>query len=276
MHGKELVNEAIQTNAAVVANLVQAKNDAVQAYMMHHVADSSKWMWLPHVSMQMPFSLTVHGMMVIATALFLVILLGSVGRRKQEVPTGLANVVEAFVKYIRDEMVIPSLGEEDGRKMTPMFCTFFFFILAMNLLGLVPCLYCATSNLGVTAALAVITLGFMIFGAIWKVGFVAFLKGFAPPGIPKIMLPMIATIEVISMFIRAMALAIRLFANMLAGHLVIYSLLGLIVVFGYFGAPALVAALGIYVMEVFVSFLQAYIFTLLSAIFIGERYHPAH
>jgi F-type H+-transporting ATPase subunit a len=87
---------------------------------------------------------------------------------------------------------------------------------------------------------------------------------------------MIVPIEMISLFIRAMALAIRLFANMLAGHLIIYSLLGMIVMYGYFAAPALVGALGIYLLEVFVAFLQAYIFTLLSAIFIGERYHPAH
>jgi F-type H+-transporting ATPase subunit a len=78
------------------------------------------------------------------------------------------------------------------------------------------------------------------------------------------------------MFIRAMALAIRLFANMLSGHLVVYSMLGLIVTYGVWASPALVGALGIYVLDVFVSFLQAYIFTLLSAIFIGERYHPAH
>ena len=266
----------IQTNTVEAVNSVQAKSDAVQTYMMHHVVDSSTWAWLPHFHMNLPHGLTVDAVMMLAVALLLIVVLGSLGRRKQAVPTGLLNAIEFFAKYIRDEMVIPFLGEQDGRKMAPMFCTLFFFILIMNLAGLVPCLYTATSNLGVTAALASITLGFMIFGAIYRNGVVAFFKGFAPPGIPGPMLIMIVPIEIISMFIRAMALAIRLFANMLAGHLVIYSLLGMIVMFGFYAAPALLGALGIYLLEVFVSFLQAYIFTLLSAIFIGERYHPAH
>jgi F-type H+-transporting ATPase subunit a len=266
----------MQTNTIDAVNLVQAKSEAVQAYMMHHVMNSSTWAWLPHFHTTLPAGLTVHSVMMVSVALLLIVVLGLLGRRKQAVPTGLLNAVEFFAKYIRDEMVIPFLGEKDGRKMTPMFCSLFFFILIMNLVGLIPCLYTATSNLGVTAALALVTLGFMIFGAIYRNGFVAFCKGFVPPGIPGPMLIMIVPIEFVSMFIRAMALAIRLFANMLAGHLVIYSLLGMIVMFGAYAAPALLGALGIYLLEVFVSFLQAYIFTLLSAIFIGERYHPAH
>ena len=272
------MTEIVQTNAAQVVNLVQAKSEAVQAYMMHHMQDSREWAWLPQYHMKLPGALTVVEVMVLAVAVLLVVVLGFTARRREEkaVPTGLLNVLEFFAKYIRNEMVIPFLGERDGRKMAPMFCTFFFFILTLNLAGLIPCFYSATANLGVTAALSVVTLFFMIFGGIYRNGLVAFCKGFAPPGIPKVMLVMIVPIEVLSMFIRTMALAIRLFANMLAGHLVIYSLLGMIVMFGFWAAPALLGALGIYLLEVFVSFLQAYIFTLLSAIFIGERYHPAH
>ncbi len=266
----------MQTNTIDAVNLVQQKSETVQAYMMHHVMNSSSWTWLPKFHTNLPYGLTVHAVMMISIALLLIIVLGMLGRRKQAIPTGLLNAVEFFAKYIRDEMVIPFLGEKDGRAMAPMFCSLFFFILIMNLMGLVPCFYTATSNLGVTAALALITLGFMIFGAIYRNGFIAFCKGFSPSGIPRPMLIMIVPIEIISMFIRVMALAIRLFANMLAGHLVIYSLLGMIVIFGIYALPALLGALGIYLLEVFVSFLQAYIFTLLSAIFIGERYHPAH
>ena len=267
---------AIETNGVEVANLAQAKSEAVQHYMMHHMINSPTWTWLPNLHTNLPFGLSVDAVMVIGAALLLTVLLAIAGRRKQPVPTGLLNAVEFFAKYIRDEMVIPFLGEKDGRKMAPMFCTLFFFILVMNLLGLIPCFYTATANLGVTAALALVSLGFMIFGAIYRNGLIPFLKGFVPPGIPFLMLFMIVPIEVISMFIRAMALAIRLFANMLAGHLVIYALVGMVVMFGYWAAPAVIGALGIYLLEVFVSFLQAYIFTLLSAIFIGERYHPAH
>lgn len=266
----------IQTNVTQAVNEVQAKSEAVQAYMMHHMMDSHEWALAPHIHLPLPFHLTVNGMMVIGCAILMALVFGVTARRKQAVPTGLLSVLEFFAKYIRDEMVIPFLGEKDGRKMAPMFCSLFFFILVMNLAGLVPCFYSATANLGVTAALAVVTLGFMIFGGIYRNGLVAFCKGFVPPGIPKVMLVMIVPIEVLSMFIRTMALAIRLFANMLAGHLVIYSLLGMIVMFGFYAAPALLGALGIYLLEVFVAFLQAYIFTLLSAIFIGERYHPAH
>lgn len=270
------MSEIIQTNVLQVVNEVQARSDAVQAYMMHHMMDARAWAVLPHYHPELPFHLTVVGTMVIGVAILLALVLGLTVRRAQPVPSGLLNVLEFFAKYIRNEMVIPFLGEKDGRKMAPMFCTFFFFILAMNLAGLFPCFYSATANLGVTAALSIVTLFFMIFGAIYRNGVIAFFKGFAPPGIPGPMLIMIVPIEILSMFIRTMALAIRLFANMLAGHLVIYSLLGMIVMFGYYAAPALLGALGIYVLEVFVSFLQAYIFTLLSAIFIGERYHPAH
>lgn len=266
----------MQTNSVEAVNLAQMKGDAVQAYIMHHVMDSKVWTWLPNLHVPLPFGLTVHAVMLMATALFLVVVLGLAGRRRQQVPTGLLNAVEFLAKYIRDEMVIPFLGEKDGRKMAPMFCTLFFFILVMNLAGLIPCFYTATSNLGVTAALALVSLGFMIFGGIYRNGLVAFCKGFAPPGIPGPMLIMIVPIEIISMFIRAMALAIRLFANMLSGHLVIYSLLGMVVMFGLYAVPALFGAVGIYLLEVFVSFLQAYIFTLLSAIFIGERYHASH
>ena len=270
------MSEIIQTNVVQVVNEVQARSDAVQAYMMHHMMDSRQWAVLPHYHPGLPFHLTVVSTMVIGGAILLGLLLGWAVRRAQPVPTGLLNVLEFFAKYIRNEMVIPFLGEKDGRKMAPMFCSLFFFILVMNLAGLFPCFYSATANLGVTAALSIVTLFFMIFGAIYRNGVIAFFKGFAPPGIPGPMLIMIVPIEILSMFIRTMALAIRLFANMLAGHLVIYSLLGMIVMFGYYAAPALLGALGIYVLEVFVSFLQAYIFTLLSAIFIGERYHPAH
>ena len=272
------MNETLQTNAVQAVNEVQAKSEAVQAFMMHHMMDSREWAWLPHLHTRLPGPLTNIEVMVMAVALLVAVVFGITVRRGagKPVPTGFLNVLEFFAKYIRNEMVIPFLGEKDGQKMAPMFCTFFFFILAMNLAGLVPCFYSATANLGVTAALSVVTLFFMIFGGLYRNGVVAFCKGFVPPGIPKVMLVMIVPIEVLSMFIRTMALAIRLFANMLAGHLVIYSLLGMIVMFGVWAAPALLGALGIYLLEVFVAFLQAYIFTLLSAIFIGERYHPAH
>jgi F-type H+-transporting ATPase subunit a len=263
-------------NASSTIDLVQAKSDAVQAYMMHHMMDSRSWTVLPHLHQELPFHLTVNGVMVLLTVLVLIVTLTLTCRRMPAVPSGFLNAVEFFVQYIRDEIVVPFHGHEDGPRMTPVFCSFFFFVVTMNLLSLIPCFYTPTANLGVTGAVALVTFVFMTVGAIHKNGIKAFMKGFATPGLPFALQFVIVPLEIISMFIRVMALAIRLFANMLSGHLVLFSLLGLVVMFGVWALPAFGVALAIYLLEVFVAFLQAYIFTLLSAVFIGERYHSAH
>jgi F-type H+-transporting ATPase subunit a len=146
----------------------------------------------------------------------------------------------------------------------------------MNLVGLVPGFAAATSNVSVTAALAFISFCFMVFGAMFRHGILGFFKGFIPHGVPWPVLILMVPIEIVGVFIKSMALTIRLFANMLAGHIVIFSLLGLIVAFGLLALPAMAMALGIYLLELFVAIFQAFIFTLLSAVFIGQRYHPAH
>lgn len=252
------------------------KSTAVQEYVMHHVADSDHWALPFGLNVHLPPWLTLHGLMLIIGAVFLSVLFGALYRKNAAVPTGLTNALEVFVLFIRDTIAIPSLGEHDGKRMTPLFCTFFFFILTLNLMGLVPIFATATSNLGVTAPLALVTLGFMIFGTIYRNGFGGFIKCFVPHGVPWPVLILLVPIEFIGMFIKAFALTIRLFANMLAGHLVIFSLLGLVATFGVLALPAIGLALGIYILEILVAFLQAFIFTLLSAMFIGQMYHPAH
>jgi F-type H+-transporting ATPase subunit a len=248
----------------------------VQSYIMHHVADSHEWALPFGLHIALPPFLSLHGLMVVLCAAFLLILFGVLYRKEDPVPRGITNLLEVFVLFIRNQIVYPNLGEEDGRRMLPLFCTFFFFILGLNLMGLIPLFSTATANVNVTASLALITLFFMIFGAMYKNGPVAFFKSFAPHGIPWPVLIILAPIEFAGLFIKAFALTIRLFANMLAGHIVIFSLLGLVVTFGVYALPAVALALGIYVLELFVAFLQAYIFTLLSAMFIGQAYHPAH
>lgn len=243
---------------------------------MHHVANSDEWALPFGIHLALPHFLSVHGLMVVLCAFFLILLFGVLYKKNVTVPTGMTNALESFVVFIRDQVAVPSLGEEDGRKMTPMLCTFFFFILGLNLMGLIPLFSTATANISVTAALALITLSFMIFGAIYKNGLIGFIKTFIPHGIPWPVLIILTPIEFAGMFIKAFALTIRLFANMLAGHIVIFSLLGLVVTFGAAATPAVGLALGIYFLELFVAFLQAYIFTLLSAMFIGQMYHPAH
>lgn len=242
---------------------------------MHHVQDGSYWA-LPFLKINLPSFLSLHGLMLLLCAFFLIGLFGFVAKKGPGAPSGLGNFLEVFVIFIRDAIAVPSLGEADGKKMTPLFCSFFFFILGLNLMGLIPLFATATGNVSVTAALALITLGFMIFGAIYKNGVAGFCKCFVPHGVPWPILILLVPIEFLGLFIKAFALTVRLFANMLAGHIVLYSLMGLVYIFGAVAFPAVGLALGIYFLELFVSFLQAYIFTLLSAMFIGQMYHPAH
>ncbi len=271
-----MLGKTIMTNTNDIACGVIDKSGAVQAFIMHHVSDSRVWNWLPAGHEQLPAFLTIHGVMVIGSGILLVLFLALVCRRPTPVPHGWLNLIEFFVEFIRDDMAVPFLGETDGRRMTPLLCSLFFYILTMNLVGLIPCFYSATANVNVTAGLASITLFFMIGGAIYRHGPVSYFKGFIPPGVPWYILIILVPIELIGLFIRAMALAIRLFANELAGHLVVFSLLGLLLIYGAWALPAAFMSIIIMVQEIFVAFLQAYIFTLLSAVFIGQRYHPAH
>ena len=265
----------MNTNATESVTALQARTDAVQAFILHHLADSHT-LTLPYARVPLPWFVSLHGLMVMLAAVFLIVLFRFGYRRDAKVPTGLTNFLELFVVFIRDTMVMPYLCKEDGRRMTPIFCSLFFFILAMNLIGLVPALSTATANLSVTAALAVISLGFMVIGAMYRNGPAGFIKGFIPPGVPWPVLALLVPIEIFGLFVKAFALTIRLFANELAGHIVVMFMLGLIVIFGAAALPFFFMAVLIYILEVGVAFLQAYIFTLLSAVFIGQRYHPEH
>lgn len=264
------------TNTADIASAAADRSTAVQSFIMHHMSDSRTWSWLPAGHEQLPAFLTLHGIMVIGSGILLVFFLAMACRRPTPVPHGWQNFVEFFVKYIRDEMAIPFLGEADGRRLTPLFCSLFFYILMMNLVGLIPCFYTATANINVTIGLASMTLLVMIGGAILRNGPIAFTKGFIPPGVPWYILILLVPVEFIGLFIRATALAVRLFANELAGHLVVFSLLGMLIIYGAWALPISILAVLVFLQEIFVAFLQAYIFTLLSAVFIGQRYHPAH
>ncbi len=254
------------------------KAKSVENYIMHHLANNFTEWHLPF-GIHVPLSpiISLHAIMLFICALALLIIFCFLYEKNAIFPTGMTNLLEAFIVFIRDDICIPSLGTDDGRKMAPLFCTFFFFILGLNLMGLIPLFTTATANINVTGGLACITLFVMIGGAILKNGPIGFIKAFIPHGVPIPVLFILMPIEFIGMFIKGFALMIRLFANMLAGHIVIFCLLGLIVIVGYFAAlPAVILALAIYILEILVAFLQAYIFTLLSAMFIGMIHHPAH
>lgn len=247
----------------------------IDQYIMHHVLNSDKW-HIFGITIHLPDFLSLHGVMILLCAVLLVVLFCFLYDKKQRVPSGLTNALEAIVQFIRDEIAVRHLGEEDGIKYTPMLCTFFFFILGLNLLGMIPVFSTATANISVTGALASIIFILLTVGAIIKNGIGGFVKAFCPAGVPILILPVIFLLEFIGVIIKPGALMIRLFANMLAGHMVILSLIGLVVMLGAIALPAVVLAVGVSALEVFVAFLQAYIFTLLSAVFIGQMYHPEH
>lgn len=245
-------------------------------YVLAHIKDRQEW-HLPFLNpIHLPDFISLHGLMLILCAGLLIFLFCFAYKRNDRVPTGITNLLECFVQFVRDEISVPSLGYADGIKMTPMFCTLFFFILGLNMIGQVPLFAAATANVSVTAPLALIIFYIMTIGTIQKNGFKGFIKALVPSGVPKPILILIVPLEVLGLFIKTFALLIRLFANMLAGHMVISCLLGLIVLFGVWAAPAIILAVGISLLEVLVVFLQAYIFVLLSAVFIGQMHHPEH
>jgi len=197
----------------------------------------------------------------------------------------LANAIEALIAYVRDEVVEP-VGGHHLTRYTPLFLTYFFFILFGNLMGMIPEFGGATGNVNVTIAL-----GGSVYALVWFLGIanqgpINFILHMVPPGTPWWMwLPMLG-LELMGPLVKCFVLCVRLFANMIAGHLIISNVLGL----GIFGAGALMPpviagvlllfglplALGISILEILVCFIQAYVFTLLAVVFIGAAVHPEH
>jgi len=200
-------------------------------------------------------------------------------------PSAVRRIQIAWVEWIRDEMVYSVMGRERGRRFLPFFLSLFFFILACNLIGLLPFGVTSTANICVTAALASITLFAMPLCGMAAQGPLAYWRNLVPQGIPALLWPLMFLLEVIGLLTRPFALTVRLFANMTAGHLVILSFVGLIPYFGLTAgrgvawavAPVAIAfAAFIMIIEAFVALLQAYVFTLLSIVFVGASVHPEH
>lgn len=197
--------------------------------------------------------------------------------KRWDVRTKALSAAEAYVKFIRDTMVYPGFGgAEEGRRFVPFFASLFLFIFTLNFLGLVPGLSAVTSNLSVTVALALVfAIGSLVFSLVLK-GPKHTIMAFIPPGLPLALRPFLFLMEAISHVARAFALSVRLFANMLAGHIVIFWILGLVVMLGLAAFPAVLLASGLYAFEIFICFLQAFLFTLLSSMFMGQIIHPKH
>ena len=203
-----------------------------------------------------------------------------------EKPTGkIWNLLETFVVFIRDEIARPTIGKKDADRFLPFLLTMFFFILALNLFGMIPWMGSATGALAVTVVLAMVTFGVVVGTGVKKMGAVGFAKAQVPHmDLPKplavVLIPAIWAIEMFGLCVKHFVLAIRLFANMFAGHLVLSVFLAFIgatagTVIGYFVGPAVVLGSIIFsVLELFVAFLQAYVFTFLASLFIGSAIHP--
>jgi len=256
-------------------------------FIMHHILDSRE-IEVPftgqviHLPEWKPggvdLSLTRSvAMMWVASALLLVILLAAARRAKEAVPRGVRSVVEIFVLFIRDEVARKALGQDADRYLGYLLTTF-FFILTCNLLGLVPGMTTATASISVTAALAGMAFVMIQLAGMREHGFVGHFKNLLPHGIPAWLVPILLPAEILGVFTKPFALCIRLFANMTAGHVVILSLVSLIFIMqtAYFAAVSIPMALFVYLLEILVAFLQAFIFTLLTAYFISMAAHPSH
>ena len=273
--------------------------------MIHHIVDSESLEFGPvEISLEplkiapirvgrfeIDLSPTKHVVFLWLASLLTILTVGLAARgarrtdAARNAPGGILNFFETFYLYLRDDVALANIGH-GGEKFVPYVVTLFFFILYGNLLGLVPFGASATGNISVTAALAIISLivvevaGYMALGPKGYLGTIFYI----PKGIPRIMqvvmLIIMTPVELIGKVAKPFALSVRLFANMTAGHFVLLSLLGLIIVYGGLSATGLVAvtgslALGLFVMflEIFVAFLQAYIFAALTAVFIGLIRH---
>jgi F-type H+-transporting ATPase subunit a len=194
------------------------------------------------------------------------------------------NLFEALVLFIRDQVARPAIGGHAADRFLPFLWTMFFFVLFNNLLGLIPGMASATGNINVTGVLAVMTLGVVVLAGMRELGAVGFWVGIVPHmDVPKLLKPplwgLMFVIEVAGLVIRHVVLAVRLFANMFAGHVVLAVILGFILLAGgrifYLVMPVSIAGVVLLsLLELFVAFLQSYIFVFLSAIFIGSAVHP--
>ncbi len=238
----------------------------------------------PHVSKHVV-------MMMVAAAIVGIAAIYTSRRAVRDRGHGLfAHMVEATALFLRDQVVRPGIGDHHARSWYPFLATFFFFILTCNLLGLLPPPFgaTATGNIWVTAALASVTLGAMALGGMMEKGPLGYWIGIVPHGVPWWMWPLVWIIEFFGHLTKPFALTVRLFANMTAGHVILAVLGGIFLVAGsesYWAhekglgsllglkamvvLPSLAFALFIALFEFLVAFVQAYIFTTLSSIFIG-------
>ncbi len=239
-----------------------------------------------HHHLPLDFSITKTVVGIFLTSLLLLIVMFSVAsaykRRSGQAPRGLQALMEMVVLFVRDDIAKPSIGAKYERYM-PYLLSIFFFIFLANLIGLIPFIgaFNITGNIAVTLVLAVFT--FLVTNLRANANYWGHI--FMPPGIPVWLYPILVPIEIMGIFIKPMVLMLRLFANMTAGHIIILSFISLIFIFkDLYGVGAaygvsllsMVFAIFINTLEILVAFLQAFVFTLLSAIYFGASVEEHH
>jgi F-type H+-transporting ATPase subunit a len=233
------------------------------------------------------FAISKFMILELVVAVLLIVIFKTLATRLKDgrVPKGRGwNLFEAFLLFIRNDIAEPAIGHHDATRFTPLLWTIFMFVLGLNLLGMIPFLGAPTASFSVTIALAFVTFATVLIAGTMRFGVMGFWKNQVPHlGLPMAMaifiVPMVFAIEVLGLVIKHAVLGVRLLANMVAGHLVLLAIMGMAVAAA--GSPtwwltALIAVIGsalFSLLELFVAFLQAYVFTFLSALFIGAAVH---
>ena len=233
-------------------------------------------------------SITKHVIMLWITGVLVItaFLLGTRRYRREEepIPSGFSNVLELAVDFVHNQIVMPNIGRQYGRFWSPLLLAFFTIILTSNLVGLIPFFdlipggSTATGNPVVTASLAIITFIAIIVAGSLSHGIIGHWKNLTPPGLAWPLLIILVPIELLSMLVRPFALTMRLAANMTAGHIAMLAILAPIFIMGnpWIGIGSVALNVGINFLEIIVALVQAYVFTLLSAVFIGSAINPDH
>jgi F-type H+-transporting ATPase subunit a len=217
--------------------------------------------------------------MVIVSSLIVALMLLTTQSRAL-VPGRMQSIAELSYEFVAD--TIKSTAGTEGMKFLPLVFTLFMFILVANLIGLIPYTFTITSHIIITAALALTVFITVLVYGFWKNG-LKFFKLFVPSGIPVYILPLIVFIEVLSFISRPISHSVRLFANMLAGHITLKVFAGFVVMLGSLGylgwlgaTLPLILVVALTALELLVAFLQAYVFAILTCIYLNDAIHPGH
>ncbi|MEJ2193346.1 MAG: F0F1 ATP synthase subunit A [Ignavibacteriaceae bacterium] len=280
-------NTTVESFKTVIDTLQQSSGDD-SSWILHHIMDGRELDFEPFFTIHIPQFPLIFGIDITPTkhivfmwlvALLVLILFTIIARQynKSLIPNRLANLFEVLILFVRDDIAKSTIGK-GYEKFVPYLLTLFFFLLFGNFLGLLPWSATFTSNIGMTATLAICSFFITQFSGIRSNGFIGYFKGLMPPGIPILLSPLMVLVELLGLFTKPFALAIRLFANMIAGHTVILGMIGLIFFMGtILVAPvSIIFVLFIYLLEILVALIQAYIFTILTSLFIGMAVHQEH